>query len=48
VVEQRPFKPKVVGSIPTAPTKFIHSIALTQRLPDPNKAGSDRVQGFQP
>jgi hypothetical protein len=21
VVEQRPFKPKVVGSIPTAPTK---------------------------
>ena len=25
VVEQRPFKPKVVGSIPTAPTKLIHS-----------------------
>ena len=23
VVEQRPFKPKVVGSIPTAPTKPI-------------------------
>ena len=22
VVEQRPFKPKVVGSIPTAPTKI--------------------------
>ena len=25
VVEQRPFKPKVVGSIPTAPTKTSHS-----------------------
>jgi hypothetical protein len=27
VVEQRPFKPKVVGSIPTAPTNifFVHS-----------------------
>jgi hypothetical protein len=24
VVEQRPFKPKVVGSIPTAPTNAIH------------------------
>jgi hypothetical protein len=23
VVEQRPFKPKVVGSIPTAPTKYL-------------------------
>ena len=29
VVEQRPFKPKVVGSIPTAPTSFlIHSERL--------------------
>ncbi len=23
MVEQRPFKPKVVGSIPTAPTNFV-------------------------
>jgi hypothetical protein len=28
VVEQRPFKPKVVGSIPTAPTNLIHSTAF--------------------
>ena len=28
VVEQRPFKPKVVGSIPTAPTNF--SFVLNQ------------------
>ena len=27
MVEQRPFKPKVVGSIPTAPTKF-HETAV--------------------
>jgi hypothetical protein len=25
VVEQRPFKPKVVGSIPTAPTNIFHT-----------------------
>jgi hypothetical protein len=31
VVEQRPFKPKVVGSIPTAPTKF-HSFNTLIRL----------------
>ena len=28
MVEQRPFKPKVVGSIPTAPTKLLHSSRL--------------------
>jgi hypothetical protein len=28
VVEQRPFKPKVVGSIPTAPTKSLGSRLL--------------------
>src|SRR5262249_29546347 len=32
VVEQRPFKPKVVGSIPTAPTKPIDSDALISPL----------------
>jgi hypothetical protein len=29
VVEQRPFKPKVVGSIPTAPTNLIDSIEIS-------------------
>jgi hypothetical protein len=28
VVEQRPFKPKVVGSIPTAPTKFTADLII--------------------
>jgi hypothetical protein len=29
VVEQRPFKPKVVGSIPTAPTNSVINTAIT-------------------
>jgi hypothetical protein len=34
VVEQRPFKPKVVGSIPTAPTKSpVESVAFASREP---------------
>ena len=28
MVEQRPFKPKVVGSIPTAPTNLLHFTAF--------------------
>jgi hypothetical protein len=31
VVEQRPFKPKVVGSIPTAPTKHFMTALETPR-----------------
>ncbi|MCU1240075.1 MAG: hypothetical protein JWO71_801 [Candidatus Acidoferrum typicum] len=32
VVEQRPFKPKVVGSIPTAPTNLNHLNTLSDCL----------------
>ena len=37
MVEQRPFKPKVVGSIPTAPTKLLDSQRLIEAF-DTNKA----------
>ena len=46
MVEQRPFKPKVVGSIPTAPTSFLfHSKGLAnsarqQKAAIANLAGS--------
>ena len=31
MVEQRPFKPKVVGSIPTAPTIFFNNLRFVFR-----------------
>jgi hypothetical protein len=41
VVEQRPFKPKVVGSIPTAPTNFLAEKGLaTQQV---NKKSRSRT-----
>ena len=38
VVEQRPFKPKVVGSIPTAPTKSVRCLPLRFVVPPPQRS----------
>jgi hypothetical protein len=40
VVEQRPFKPKVVGSIPTAPTKALSREAFTESVAPVQRVGA--------